>query len=46
VLFASSDRIKSELGWTAEFEDIDVMVETAWRWRAAHPDGYEASTAA
>jgi UDP-glucose 4-epimerase len=40
VLFASSDRIKRELGWTPQYESIDVIVETAWRWRDAHPQGY------
>jgi UDP-glucose-4-epimerase GalE len=41
VLFASSERIRRELGWTPKFEDIDVIVESAWRWRAAHPRGYD-----
>jgi UDP-glucose 4-epimerase len=41
ILFASSDRIKRELGWRPKYEDIDVIVETAWRWRVAHPHGYE-----
>ena len=27
------------------FEDIDVIVETAWRWRASHPQGYRKATA-
>ena len=40
VLYASSARIRQELGWTPQFEDIDVIVETAWRWRVAHPSGY------
>jgi UDP-glucose-4-epimerase GalE len=40
VLFASSDRIKRELGWQPRYEDIDVIVDTAWRWRVAHPQGY------
>ena len=40
ALFASSDRAKRELGWRPRFEDLDVIVETAWRWRAAHPHGY------
>jgi UDP-glucose-4-epimerase GalE len=39
-LFASSDRIKRELGWRPCFEELDVIVETAWRWRLAHPAGY------
>lgn len=41
VLFASSARIKRELGWTPRYENIDVIVETAWRWRDRHPRGYE-----
>lgn len=40
VLFASSDRIKRDLGWTPQYEDVDVIVETAWKWREAHPRGY------
>ncbi len=46
VLFASSERIKRELGWKPQFEDIDVIVETAWRWRNAHPDGYRSRVTA
>jgi UDP-glucose-4-epimerase GalE len=44
ALFASSDRVKNELGWRPRFEDLDVIVETAWRWRAAHPRGYATET--
>jgi UDP-glucose 4-epimerase len=40
VLFASSDKIKRELGWKPRFESIDVIVESAWRWREQHPGGY------
>jgi UDP-glucose 4-epimerase len=40
ILYASSDRIKRELGWQPKFENLDVIVETAWRWREAHPNGY------
>jgi UDP-glucose-4-epimerase GalE len=40
VLYASSDKIKRELGWRPQFEQIDVIVETAYRWRQSHPDGY------
>jgi UDP-glucose 4-epimerase len=41
VLFASSERIKRELGWRPGFEEIETIVETAWRWRETHPNGYE-----
>jgi UDP-glucose-4-epimerase GalE len=40
ALFASSDRIKRELGWKPALEDLDVIVESAWRWRESHPGGY------
>ena len=29
-----------DLGWAPRYESIDVIVETAWRWREAHPPGY------
>ena len=41
VLYASSARIRRELAWTPKYEDIDVIVETAWRWRDSHPHGYQ-----
>jgi UDP-glucose 4-epimerase len=40
ALYAASDRVRQELGWKPAFEDLDVIVETAWRWREAHPQGY------
>lgn len=40
VLYASSDRIKRELGWQPQYEEVDTIVATAWRWREAHPSGY------
>ena len=41
VLFASSDRIKRDLGWKPRFEDIDTIVRTAWQWRESRPAGYQ-----
>jgi len=40
VLFASSARVARELGWAPQFDEIDVIVKTAWRWRESHPHGY------
>jgi UDP-glucose-4-epimerase GalE len=40
ILFASSERIRAELGWAPRFEDVDTIVGTAWRWRERHPHGY------
>ncbi|MCA1640895.1 MAG: UDP-glucose 4-epimerase GalE [Acidobacteria bacterium] len=41
VLVASSARIKSELGWSPQFQDLRLIVESAWRWMQSHPAGYE-----
>ena len=32
VLIASSDKIKSELGWQPQFQDLGLIIESAWRW--------------
>lgn len=32
VLIASSDKIKSELGWQPRFQDLELIVESAWKW--------------
>jgi UDP-glucose 4-epimerase len=40
-LVASNERARKELGWTIEYTDLDRIVESAWRWHHAHPDGYE-----
>jgi UDP-glucose 4-epimerase len=40
VLVASSDRIKTELGWKPQFQDLELIVESAWRWMCSHEDGY------
>ncbi|MBA3352149.1 MAG: UDP-glucose 4-epimerase GalE [Blastocatellia bacterium] len=32
VLIASSERIRAELGWQPEFQDLRVIIESAWRW--------------
>ncbi|MGH9330963.1 MAG: UDP-glucose 4-epimerase GalE [Vicinamibacterales bacterium] len=40
VLFASSDKIRRELGWRPRFESIDTIVESAWRWHSRRPSGY------
>lgn len=40
ILFASSERIRRELGWRPRFEEIDLIVRTAAAWHERHPDGY------
>lgn len=32
ILIASSDLIRKELGWQPEFQDLRVIIESAWKW--------------
>jgi len=41
VLIGSAEKIKRELGWKPEFQDLRVIVESAWRWMQKHPNGYD-----
>jgi len=40
VLVASSEKIRKELGWKAEY-DLKSIIQSAWQWRKKHPDGYK-----
>jgi UDP-glucose 4-epimerase len=40
ALVASNERALRELGWRPERGDLRTIVEDAWRWHSAHPDGY------
>jgi UDP-glucose 4-epimerase len=40
TLVAGSQRIKDELGWKPEYDSLDTIIETAWRWHTSHPTGY------
>ncbi len=42
TLIAGSERIRQELGWSPQYADLTAIIETAWRWRQAHPRGYAA----
>jgi UDP-glucose 4-epimerase len=39
-LYASPDKIKHELGWSAKITNLDDIVASAWRWFSTHPNGY------
>ncbi len=41
VLVASSAKIRRELGWSPQFQDLRLIIESAWAWLQAHPQGYE-----
>jgi UDP-glucose 4-epimerase len=39
-LIASSEKIQAELGWAPRFQSIEPIIESAWNWHLAHPNGY------
>ncbi|HQR33453.1 MAG TPA: UDP-glucose 4-epimerase GalE [Blastocatellia bacterium] len=41
VLIASPDKIMRDLGWNPRHSELDRIIESAWRWHIAHPNGYE-----
>lgn len=40
VLVATSDKIRKELGWAPQFPHVHAIIESAWRWHQANPNGY------
>jgi UDP-glucose 4-epimerase len=40
-LIASSEKIKKELSWQPQFQSLDAIIESAWRWHQKFPLGYE-----
>ena len=41
VLIASSEKIRRELGWRPQYQDLKTIIQSAWDWLCAHPDGYQ-----
>jgi UDP-glucose 4-epimerase len=40
-LVASSEKIKEELGWQPQFQSLEAIIESAWKWHQKFPRGYE-----
>ena len=40
-LVASSDKIKRELGWKPQHDNLTEIISSAWEWHKSHPHGYE-----
>ena len=40
TLVASSEKIRRELEWSPALQGLKVIIESAWRWMQAHPQGY------
>ena len=39
-LVAAAEKANNVLGWTPKLTDMRVIVESAWKWHVAHPNGY------
>ena len=39
-LVASSDKAKRVLGWRPEHESLEEIIDSAWSWHRAHPNGF------
>ncbi|MDP1569026.1 MAG: UDP-glucose 4-epimerase GalE [Vicinamibacterales bacterium] len=46
ALFADGARIRARLGWAPQHSSLTDIVTHTWRWRAAHPRGYDGAGAA
>ena len=40
ALYADSSKAQNELGWEIKFTEVKEIIETAWRWHQAKPDGF------
>ncbi|WP_425146320.1 UDP-glucose 4-epimerase GalE [Deinococcus sp.] len=40
-LVADSSRIKADLGWTPQYQDLQGIIQTAWEWHRTHPHGFQ-----
>ena len=39
-LIASSEKIQREIGWKPQFQSLDAIIESAWKWHQKFPTGY------
>jgi UDP-glucose 4-epimerase len=40
-LVANAAKAKEVLGWNPQFPEIEKIIESAWKWHEANPNGYE-----
>jgi UDP-glucose 4-epimerase len=39
-LVASSEKIRRELGWKPQHDNLQEIIASAWQWHKTHPNGY------
>ena len=40
IKVASAEKIERELGWQPRYPHLESIIESAWRWHQANPQGY------
>lgn len=40
-LIASSQKAKEILGWKPQYDDLETIISSAWKWHQHHPNGFE-----
>jgi len=40
-LVATSEKIKRDLRWNPQFQSLEAIIESAWKWHQRFPRGYE-----
>jgi len=40
ILVGGSEKIRNELGWEPRYPGLKQIIESAWNWHKAHPEGY------
>lgn len=40
VLVADGDKLRRTLDWSPRFSTLESIVQSAWEWKQAHPQGY------
>ena len=39
-LIAGSEKVRAELGWKPQFQDVEKIIASAWAWHLKNPNGY------
>ena len=39
-LIAGSEKVRAELGWKPQFQNVEKIIASAWAWHVRHPNGY------
>ncbi|OUX37730.1 MAG: UDP-glucose 4-epimerase GalE [Kiritimatiellaceae bacterium TMED266] len=43
TLVADATKARTQLGWNPQYASLETIVQSAWTWHQAHPEGYSTS---